>query len=52
MAISTVQNEPLDTCFKVTLDDGTIQWVPKNEENSDYKKILLWLEAGGTITAS
>ena len=35
--------------FKVTKQDGTILWVPKDEANSDYQAIQEWIADGGTV---
>tara|TARA_Y100000296_G_scaffold21605_1_gene25620 strand:- start:32 stop:253 length:222 start_codon:yes stop_codon:yes gene_type:complete len=35
--------------FKVTKQDGTILWVPKDEANSDYQAIQEWIAAGGIV---
>ena len=35
--------------FKVTKQDGTILWVPKDEANKDYQEIQQWIADGGTV---
>jgi len=36
--------------YQVTLNDGTVKWVPKDSRNSDYVLVQQWQAAGGTIT--
>ena len=48
MAISTVLHTNKDV-FKVTLDDGTVQWVPLDPQNKDYVAVQKWEEEGGVI---
>lgn len=37
-------------CYVVTYsDDDRISCVPHNEKNTDYQKILEWVENGGVI---
>ncbi len=45
--IQTVQSS--GSVLKVTLADGTIQWVPVNPQNIDYMNVQRWVAAGGTI---
>lgn len=35
--------------FKVTKQDGTILWVPNDEDNTDYQAIQEWISAGNTV---
>ena len=35
--------------FKVTNEDGTVLWVPNDEENKDYQEIQEWIADGGTV---
>ena len=35
--------------FKVTKQDGTILWVPKDEANTDYQAIQQWISEGNTV---
>ena len=36
--------------YKVIFVDGTISFVPLDEENRHYQEILEWVAAGNTIT--
>lgn len=36
--------------LKLTYDDGTILYVPKDEANRHYQEILEWVAEGNTIT--
>ena len=35
--------------YKLTKQDGTILWVPNDEENTDYQAIQTWIADGGTV---
>ena len=35
--------------YEVTFEDGTISFVPLDEENRHYQEILEWVENGGVI---
>jgi hypothetical protein len=50
--ITNVKKQNIDgklVSYKVTLDDGTISSVPKDEANTDYQAILEWVANGGVI---
>ena len=36
-------------CYKMTLSDGKILYVPLDPANTDYQAILEWVENGGVI---
>ena len=36
--------------YNVVFSDGTISFVPHNEENRHYQEILEWVAEGNTIT--
>ncbi len=36
--------------YEVTLTSGTIMWVPKDAENSDYVRVEAWVAAGGIVS--
>ena len=38
--------------LKVTDTDDKVHFVPKNNENADYQKVLEWVDAGNTIEAA
>jgi hypothetical protein len=38
-------------CILATIN-GQVTSVPKNDRNSDYQRILLWVADGNTITAA
>jgi hypothetical protein len=40
-----VQVEVLSGLYRVTCQDGTICFVPKDEGNADYHHVQLWLSA-------
>jgi hypothetical protein len=48
MEISTVHDT--GDLYQVTLANGTILWVPKDPQNSDYVRVQAWITAGGIIT--
>ena len=35
--------------FKVTNEDGTVLWVPNDEDNTDYQAIQQWISEGNTV---
>jgi hypothetical protein len=35
--------------YKMTLDNGTITFVPLDEANTDYQAIQEWIAEGGTV---
>ena len=35
--------------YKMTLSDGTIWYVPLDENNKDYQAIQEWIADGGTV---
>jgi hypothetical protein len=35
--------------YKMTLDNGTITFVPLDEANTDYQAIQEWIKEGGTV---
>ena len=35
--------------YKMTLDNGTITFVPLDEANTDYQEIQEWIAEGGTV---
>ena len=35
--------------YKITYDDGTISFVPLDEDNTDYQAIQTWIADGGTV---
>ncbi len=35
--------------YVMTKKDGTISYVPKVDDNTDYQNILKWVEEGNTI---
>jgi len=43
--------ENLQSCILATIN-GQVTSVPKNDRNSDYQRILLWVADGNTITAA
>ena len=50
--ITNVKKQNMDgklVSYKVTLDDGTISSVPKDEDNTDYQNILEWVAEGNVI---
>ena len=38
--------------LKVTDTDDKVHFVPKDNANSDYQKVLEWVDAGNTIEAA
>jgi len=38
--------------LKVTDTNDKVYFVPKNNENADYQKVLEWVDAGNTIEAA
>ena len=36
-------------CFKVTMSDGEVRFVPNALDNTDYQNILEWVAEGNTI---
>ena len=50
--ITNVKKQNIDgklVSYKVTLSDGKILSVPKDDENTDYQNILEWVANGGVI---
>ena len=51
--ITSVKKLNVDGVFSntylVTYTDGTILYVPKSEDNTDYQNILQWVADGNTI---
>ena len=47
--IQSVERQENSDILKMTKTDGTIHFVPQNNENSDYLAILEWVEKGGVI---
>ena len=35
--------------YKMTLDNGTVTFVPLSETNTDYQAIQEWIAAGNTV---
>ena len=35
--------------YKITLDNGTVTFVPLDEANSDYQAIQTWISKGNTV---
>ena len=54
--INTVKKIKIDgnsnkICFKVTMSDGEVRFVPNASDNTDYQNILEWEKIdGNTIT--
>ena len=52
--INTVKKIEIDGnsnkfCFKVTMSDGKIKFVPNASDNTDYQEIQEWVADGNTI---
>ena len=52
--INTVKKIEIDGnsnkfCFKVTMGNGEIKFVPNSLDNTDYQNILQWVAEGNTI---
>ena len=47
--IQSVERQENSDILKMTKTDGTIHFVPQNNDNSDYQEILEWVANGGTI---
>jgi hypothetical protein len=52
--INTVKKIEIDGnsdkfCFKVTMSDGKIKFVPNASDNTDYQEIQQWVADGNTI---
>ena len=52
--INTVKKIEIDGnsnkfCFKVTMGDGEIKFVPNSLDNTDYQAIQKWVADGNTI---
>ena len=48
--IQSVERQENSDILKMTKKDGTIHFVPQNNDNTDYQEILEWVAAGNTIT--
>lgn len=51
MEINTVTTLEDDT-YKIATSDAVKLFVPKNEENKDYRELLQWVSEGGVIDGS
>jgi hypothetical protein len=47
--IQSVERQENSDILKMTKKDGTIHFVPQNNDNTDYQEILEWVANGGTI---
>jgi hypothetical protein len=47
--IQSIERQENSDILKMTKKDGTIHFVPQNNDNTDYQEILEWVANGGTI---
>ena len=45
----TYTDENLFDCYRITLTDGQILFVPLDEANTDYQAIQEWISEGNTV---
>ncbi len=50
MEIQSVHLDGMSGNYEVTLTDGTVLWVPRDSQNSDYARVQEWVADGGVLS--